>query len=139
MAEEGHRFGGPRFAPHGRIACHRASPDGSSDNPPDHREVSRRSGYPSGQRPGPGRPNPGPVAFPFPITHRTREMCSMMKPIIGVVTPYSELAYIVQATAPQDDAVILQRDGDLDEGVKAAKELVERGADVIISRGGTAL
>jgi len=63
----------------------------------------------------------------------------MMKPIIGVVTPYSELAYIVQATAPQDDAVILQRDGDLDEGVKAAKELVERGADVIISRGGTAL
>lgn len=59
---------------------------------------------------------------------------------IGLVAPYPHLARLAREVCQElreEDVEIKQ--GDLAAGVRAALELEERGADVIISRGGTAL
>lgn len=57
---------------------------------------------------------------------------------IAIVAPYPELCEIAKQVCNElevDAAVVV---GDLEEGVKAAKELMDKGVEVIISRGGTA-
>lgn len=66
-----------------------------------------------------------------------------MKPKVAIVAPYPELRDRVQdivqdimADACSDICVL---EGNLNQGVKAAKEAVKEGAEVIVSRGGTAI
>ena len=57
---------------------------------------------------------------------------------LAIVAPYPELSKIAQQVCDElevDAAIVI---GDLDEGVKAARKLIDDGAEVIISRGGTA-
>ena len=57
---------------------------------------------------------------------------------IAIVAPYPELSKIAQQVCDELEVDAMIAVGDLDEGVKAAKKLIEKGAEVIISRGGTA-
>ncbi|MCR4425704.1 MAG: sigma 54-interacting transcriptional regulator [Firmicutes bacterium] len=62
-----------------------------------------------------------------------------MRPRIGIVAPYQELANLCSSVCSElgEDAEV--RSGDLSEGVAVAREMERAGAEVIISRGGTAL
>jgi len=58
---------------------------------------------------------------------------------IGVVAPYRELLELCEETCAEAGVEADIRLGDLAEGVSVAREMEREGADVIISRGGTAL
>src|SRR5690554_3753964 len=62
-----------------------------------------------------------------------------MKYKIGFIAPYRELADIFLEVCNEFNKRIIVKIGDLEEGVKQAKELEKQGIDVIISRGGTAI
>lgn len=57
---------------------------------------------------------------------------------LAIVAPYHDLSKIAQQVCDElavNAAIVV---GDLEEGVKAAKKLIDEGVEVIISRGGTA-
>ena len=58
---------------------------------------------------------------------------------IGIVAPYRELLELCQETCAEAGVEADIRLGDLAEGVSVARDMERAGADVIISRGGTAL
>jgi propionate catabolism regulator PrpR len=58
---------------------------------------------------------------------------------LGIVAPYCELLRLCQETCAEIGEVADIRLGDLAVGVAVAREMEQAGADVIISRGGTAL
>jgi PAS domain S-box-containing protein len=62
-----------------------------------------------------------------------------MKYKIGFIAPYRELADIFLEACNEFNKKIVIKIGDLEEGVRQAKELEKQGIDVIISRGGTAI
>ncbi|BAS27945.1 sigma 54-interacting transcriptional regulator [Limnochorda pilosa] len=62
-----------------------------------------------------------------------------MKAVIGLVAPYPDLVRMGQEVALPDEVTVHVREGDLDRGVEVARTLVDQGADVLVSRGGTAL
>ncbi len=57
---------------------------------------------------------------------------------IAIVAPYVELSDVARHTCDELEVAAKIVVGDLEEGVKAAKKLIDEGAEVIISRGGTA-
>jgi len=57
---------------------------------------------------------------------------------IAIVAPYVELSDVARHTCDELEVAAKIVVGDLEEGVKAAKKLIDDGAEVIISRGGTA-
>ncbi len=62
-----------------------------------------------------------------------------MKYNIGFIAPYRELADLFAEVCHEFNKKITMKIGDLEEGVKQAKELEKQGVEVIISRGGTAI
>lgn len=62
-----------------------------------------------------------------------------VRPKVAIVAPYLELRQAADdiSTKPGTDILVLE--GDLEEGVIMARQAVNAGAEVIISRGGTAL
>jgi PAS domain S-box-containing protein len=62
-----------------------------------------------------------------------------MKYNIGFIAPYRELADLFAEVGLEFNKKITIKIGDLEEGVKQAKELEKQGVEVIISRGGTAI
>jgi PAS domain S-box-containing protein len=63
----------------------------------------------------------------------------VMKPRIAVIAPYAELKRESEAAVEELGIDVAVEDGDLADGVRAAKHAVDGGAEVIVSRGGTAL
>jgi hypothetical protein len=61
-----------------------------------------------------------------------------LQPRVGFVAPYQELAEFASQVCQDLGLTIEIKTGDLDEGVKIAQAMVADGAEVIISRGGTA-
>lgn len=61
-----------------------------------------------------------------------------MKPKVAIIAPYQELRLLAQEVISEYCDSIIVVEGDLYQGVAAAKQAVEDGAEVIISRGGTA-
>jgi len=57
---------------------------------------------------------------------------------IALVATYRELAELTEQVSNELGISVTIQDGDLDEGLIVAKELISEGAEVIISRGGTA-
>ncbi|HHY70297.1 MAG TPA: sigma 54-interacting transcriptional regulator, partial [Thermoanaerobacterales bacterium] len=57
---------------------------------------------------------------------------------LAIVAPYPELSKIAQQVCHELEVEAVIAVGDLEEGVKAARKLIDDGAEVIISRGGTA-
>jgi len=57
---------------------------------------------------------------------------------LGVVAPYEELAEVTRQVCKDLGLAAIVAVGDLDEGIEIARELVAQGAEVIVSRGGTA-
>ena len=57
---------------------------------------------------------------------------------VALIAPYQEMAEIAREICTEFQKPILIEIGDLQEGLKKGKLLVERGTEVIISRGGTA-
>ncbi|MGE4413103.1 MAG: PrpR N-terminal domain-containing protein, partial [Candidatus Caldatribacteriota bacterium] len=62
-----------------------------------------------------------------------------MKYNVGLIAPYRELADLFAEVCREFNKKITIKIGDLEEGVKQAKELEKQGVEVIISRGGTAI
>jgi PAS domain S-box-containing protein len=58
---------------------------------------------------------------------------------IAVIAPYAELKRESEAAVEELGVDVAVEEGDLAEGVRAAKRAVDGGAEVIVSRGGTAL
>ncbi|MHC1712337.1 MAG: sigma 54-interacting transcriptional regulator [Solidesulfovibrio sp.] len=61
-----------------------------------------------------------------------------MKPQIALIAPYNSLFLEAQAVATRLGQDVRVIEGDLEEGVKAARQAVGQGAEVLVSRGGTA-
>ncbi|SDF73678.1 sigma 54-interacting transcriptional regulator [Sporolituus thermophilus] len=61
-----------------------------------------------------------------------------MKPRIAIIAPYPALKAEAEAVVADLGAHVAVYEGDLDDGVQAARQAVAGGAEVIISRGGTA-
>ena len=57
---------------------------------------------------------------------------------LALVAPYNELADLSRQVCKELGEDVAIANGDLAEGVRVARELVDKGAEVIISRGGTA-
>lgn len=57
---------------------------------------------------------------------------------IAIIAPYAGLSDAAQQVCSELEAEAEIVVGDLDEGVKAARKLIDQGVEVIISRGGTA-
>jgi len=57
---------------------------------------------------------------------------------LAIVAPYPELSKIAKQVCNELEVAAAIVVGDLEEGVKAAKKLIDEGVEVIISRGGTA-
>ncbi|NLZ54697.1 MAG: sigma 54-interacting transcriptional regulator, partial [Thermoanaerobacteraceae bacterium] len=57
---------------------------------------------------------------------------------LAIIAPYPELSKIAQQVCDELEVDATIAVGDLEEGVKAARKLIDEGIDVIISRGGTA-
>lgn len=59
---------------------------------------------------------------------------------VAVITPYEELKNLVESVVKEKDYnfELCTYVGDLEEGVKFAREVEKKGVDIIISRGGTA-
>jgi hypothetical protein len=55
---------------------------------------------------------------------------------IACITPYQELGDVFAEVCRELQKDILIKIGDLEEGVRQALELEEKGIDVVISRGG---
>ncbi len=62
-----------------------------------------------------------------------------MKARVAVIAPYADLKLEALAAVEELGIDVIVEEGDLAEGVRAARRAVEGGAEVIISRGGTAL
>lgn len=57
---------------------------------------------------------------------------------VALIAPYPEMASLAKTMIKEFDRSILIEVGDLQQGLQKAKELLGQGAEVIISRGGTA-
>ena len=57
---------------------------------------------------------------------------------VALIAPYPEMAELARTIAKEFEKPILIEVGDLQEGLKKGRLLVEKGTEVIISRGGTA-
>ncbi|WP_338826229.1 Anaerobic nitric oxide reductase transcription regulator NorR [Moorella thermoacetica] len=57
---------------------------------------------------------------------------------LALVAPYTDLAALARQVCEELDEDVAIATGDLAEGVRVARDLVTKGAEVIISRGGTA-
>ncbi len=62
-----------------------------------------------------------------------------MKARVAVIAPYADLKLESEAAVEELGIDVLVEEGDLAEGVRAARRAVAGGAEVIVSRGGTAL
>ena len=62
-----------------------------------------------------------------------------MNPKVAIIVPYSELKQAAEEVVAEMKANVLVLEGDLSEGVAAARQAVKNGAEVIVSRGGTAM
>jgi len=62
-----------------------------------------------------------------------------MKARVAVIAPYADLMLEARAAVEELGIDVIVEEGDLAEGVRAARRAVDGGAEVIISRGGTAL
>jgi PAS domain S-box-containing protein len=62
-----------------------------------------------------------------------------MKPQIAIIAPYAALKQEADAAVTELGLDVIIEEGDLSEGLRAAQRAIDRGAEVIISRGGTAL
>jgi PAS domain S-box-containing protein len=62
-----------------------------------------------------------------------------LKARVAVIAPYADLKLEALAAVEELGIDVIVEEGDLAEGVRAARRAVEGGAEVIISRGGTAL
>jgi len=62
-----------------------------------------------------------------------------MKARVAIIAPYADLKAESVAAVEELGIDVIVEEGDLAEGVRAARRAVESGAEVIISRGGTAL
>jgi hypothetical protein len=58
---------------------------------------------------------------------------------VAIIAPYSQLRREAEAVVAELGANVRVLEGDLNEGVVAARLAVQEGAEVIISRGGTAM
>lgn len=58
---------------------------------------------------------------------------------IGIIAPNKEIYHLAQKVSRESGSVISIYEGNLEEGVEAARFAISRGNDVLISRGGTAL
>ncbi len=65
-------------------------------------------------------------------------MIKVEEPKIAIVAPYKELSVLAAEACTELNENIIIRTGDLAEGVELAKEFVNKGIEIIISRGGTA-
>lgn len=57
---------------------------------------------------------------------------------VALIAPYPEMASLARTMTKEFDKPILIEVGDLRQGLQKAKELLDKGVEVIISRGGTA-
>lgn len=57
---------------------------------------------------------------------------------IAIIAPYAELSDVAQQVCSELEVEAKIVVGDLEEGVKAARKLIDQGVEVIMSRGGTA-
>ena len=57
---------------------------------------------------------------------------------VALIAPYSEMAGLAEEICKEFEKPVAIEVGDLQEGLKRAKNLMNRGAEVMISRGGTA-
>jgi len=62
-----------------------------------------------------------------------------MNPKLAIIVPYSGLKQAAEEVVAEIKADVYVLEGDLDQGVAAARQAVKNGAEVIISRGGTAM
>jgi PAS domain S-box-containing protein len=62
-----------------------------------------------------------------------------MNPMVAIIAPYPELRREAEAVVAELGANVHVLEGNLNEGVAAARLAVQEGAEVIISRGGTAM
>ena len=76
--------------------------------------------------------------FPF-VSEVSQRKGSTMKAHIAVIAPYAALAQESRAAVEELGIDVIVEEGDLADGVQAAKRFVTDGVEVIISRGGTAL
>jgi PAS domain S-box-containing protein len=63
----------------------------------------------------------------------------MKKPQIAIIAPYAALKQEAHVTVAELGIEVIVEEGDLTEGLWAAQRAIDGGAEVIISRGGTAL